>query len=119
VIFSGGGESRERVTGEWRALDVEIVEMQRRANGWAVDRRDGDLEVNIISSERYCECLTKVREDCGQISKSKVPTDNIDAMRKELEGVGIGCGECNLIDLIDLLVTMRWNYWASQMVVGW
>jgi hypothetical protein len=51
VIFSGRGESRERVTGEWRALDVEIVEMQRRANGWAVDVRDGDLEVNIISSD--------------------------------------------------------------------
>jgi hypothetical protein len=24
--------------------------------------------------------------------ESKVPTDNIDAMRYELEGVGIGCG---------------------------
>jgi hypothetical protein len=84
VIFSGGGGSHERVTGERRALDVESVEMQRRANGWAVDVRDGDLEVNTISSERHCECLTKVREGCGQISKSKVPTDNIDAMRKEL-----------------------------------
>jgi len=93
VVFSGGGESHERVIGEWRALDVESAEMQMRANGWAVDRRDGDLEVNITSSERHCECMTKVREDCGQISKSKVPTDNIDAMRKELEGVGIGCGE--------------------------
>jgi hypothetical protein len=28
VLFSGGGESYERVTGEWRALDVENVEMQ-------------------------------------------------------------------------------------------
>jgi hypothetical protein len=36
VFFSGGGESRERVTGEWRALDLESVEMQRRASGWAV-----------------------------------------------------------------------------------
>ena len=34
-----------------------------------------------------------MREECGQIIKSKVPTDNIDAMRKELEGVGIGCGD--------------------------
>jgi hypothetical protein len=49
VAFSGRGESRERVTGEWRALDVESVEMQRRANGWAVDVRDGDVEVNIIA----------------------------------------------------------------------
>jgi hypothetical protein len=37
-----------------------------------VDVRDGDLEVNLISSERHCECLTKVREECGQIIKSKV-----------------------------------------------
>jgi hypothetical protein len=50
VVFSGRGESHERVTGEWRALDVESVEVQRRASGWAVDVRDGDLEVN--------ECLT-------------------------------------------------------------
>jgi hypothetical protein len=110
VVFSGGGESHERVIGEWRALDVESVEMQTRASGWAVDRRDGDLEVSIISSERHCECLTKVREDCGQVSKSKVPTDNIDAMRKELEGVGIGCGEFEQqSDRFDrlLLVAMR------------
>jgi hypothetical protein len=31
VTFSGKRESRERVAGEWRALDVESVEMQRRA----------------------------------------------------------------------------------------
>jgi hypothetical protein len=55
--------------------------------------KDGDLEVNIISSDRHCECLTKVREECGQIIKSKVPTNNIDTMREELEGVGIGCGD--------------------------
>jgi hypothetical protein len=47
VAFSGRGESHERVTGEWRALDVENREMQRRANEWAVDVRNGDLEVNI------------------------------------------------------------------------
>jgi hypothetical protein len=29
VTFSGRGESHERVTGEWRALDVESVEMQK------------------------------------------------------------------------------------------
>ena len=46
VTFSGRGDSHERVTGEWRALDVESVEMQRRANGWAVDVRDGDLGVS-------------------------------------------------------------------------
>jgi hypothetical protein len=34
VAFSGRGESRERLTGEWRALlDVENMEMQRRARG--------------------------------------------------------------------------------------
>jgi hypothetical protein len=42
-----------------------------------------------VSSDRHCECLTKVREECGQIIKSKVPTDNVDTMREELEGVGI------------------------------
>jgi hypothetical protein len=36
-----------------------------------------------------------VREECGQIIKSKVPTDNVDTMREELsiEGVGIRCGD--------------------------
>jgi len=92
VIFSGRGESHERVTGEWRALDVESAEIQRRANGWALDVRDRDLEVNISSLDRHCECLTKDKE-CGKIIKSKVPTDNIDAMRKELDSVGIGCGD--------------------------
>ena len=62
------GESRERMTGEWIALGVESMEMQRRANMWAVDVRDGDLEVHIISSDRHCECLTTVREECGQIN---------------------------------------------------
>jgi hypothetical protein len=74
VNFSGRGESHERVTGEWRALDVENMEMQRRANEWAVDTRDWDMEVNIISSDRQCECLTEVREECGQMIKSKVDT---------------------------------------------
>jgi hypothetical protein len=49
----------------------------------------GPVEVNVISSDRHCECLTKVREECGQIIKSKVPADNIDTMRKELEDVDI------------------------------
>ena len=49
-------------------MDVESVEMQRRAKigGLSVDVRDGDLEVNIISSDRHCECLTTVRGECGQ-----------------------------------------------------
>jgi hypothetical protein len=46
MAFSGRGESRERVTGEWRALDVESIEIQRRADRWAVDVRDGDLGVS-------------------------------------------------------------------------
>jgi hypothetical protein len=37
MAFSGRGESHERVTGERRELDVESMEMQRRANVWAVD----------------------------------------------------------------------------------
>jgi hypothetical protein len=69
-----GGGSREGDWRVWRALDVESMEMQRRANEWAVDVRDGDLEVNIISSDSHCQCLTKVREECGQILKSKIPT---------------------------------------------
>jgi hypothetical protein len=58
VTFSGRGESRERVTAEWRALDVESIDMQKRASVWAVDVRDGDLDVKIISSDRHCACLT-------------------------------------------------------------
>jgi hypothetical protein len=71
---------------------VESIEIQRRADRWAVDVRDGDLDVNIVSSDIHCACLTTVRGECGQIVESKAPTDNIDAMRDELEGVGIGCG---------------------------
>jgi hypothetical protein len=33
------------------------------------------------------------REECGQMIKSKVPTDNIDTIREELEGVGVRCGD--------------------------
>jgi hypothetical protein len=57
--------------------------------------RDGDLADIIISSDGHCECLTKVRGECGQATKSKVPADNIciDIMWKDLKGVGIGCGD--------------------------
>jgi hypothetical protein len=78
VTFSGRGESGERVAGEWRALDVENMEMQRRANVWAVDVRDGNLEVNIISSDSYCEYLTKVLEDCGRATNGHIPRDHCD-----------------------------------------
>jgi len=52
---------------------VESIEMQRRADRWAVDVRDGDLDVNIVSSDRHCACLTAVRGECGQMVESKVP----------------------------------------------
>jgi hypothetical protein len=66
--------------GDWRVEGTgcgKRRDVQRRANRWAVDVRDGDLDVNIISSDIHCECLTKVRGECGQLVKSKVPTDNI------------------------------------------
>ena len=91
VWFGGGSVGMELVQGEWRRLNTGSPDDdEQAAKLWVRREIHRELSVVVTSSPAHCECRARVRQACSRTVCSDVPDDDIERLRAELEGIGIG-----------------------------